>query len=249
MDLTAIIACKNRDRNIRYCISSISYCDPRPRVILVDFGSLNSHQYLQERFGDWVQVIRVNHRINPFHKARALNIALRKTKSTFICSTDCDQIYATNFFGVVQNQLKMVSKRIILCKSYFLRRVPEWLTDKTVSSKYEAALKLAKAGKKPHGEGCCTALPTKWLKNVGGWDEEYIGYGAEDSDIILRANIRGFKTVHINSLTSTIHLPHPKEGGYYDKKAFNRNRRRYQTKRLSKQPIEANQGKTWGMIQ
>lgn len=247
-DLTAIIACKNRDRNLRYCLSSIESCTPRPRVVVVDFGSDKNQEYLQDMFGSWLSVIRVESRTTVFHKARALNIAIKQVESKFSCSTDCDQVYSPNFFGVVRNQLTRAQKRMILCKSYFLKQIPEWFSEQTVRSKYQAALKLAMAGKRPHGEGCCTALPTKWIQKVGGWDEAYVGYGAEDSDIILRAKLCGFAPTYINSLASTVHLPHEKTGSYYNKSALEKNRKLYNVRKHTKR-IVANSGKEWGAME
>jgi hypothetical protein len=172
-----------------------------------------------------------------------LNIGLKRIKTEFFCSTDTDQIFQPNFFGIISKQLSNRKRSVVLCKSYFLNKHP------AATDTYAQMLREAKrSGKKPHGEGCCTGLWTRWAQNVGGWDESYIGYGAEDSDIILRAKLCKFKLTWINRLTSTIHMPHPKKNIYYSpKKYFLPNKRRY-LKRKQRKDIIVNTGKAWGQL-
>jgi glycosyltransferase involved in cell wall biosynthesis len=242
MNLTALIACKDRETNLTHCLASINNCAPRPNVIVVDFGSAQPLKRFEKQY-DWLTVIRVTRNTKLFHKARALNIGLKQIRTEFFCATDTDQIFQSNFFGTVCNRLNSVKRSVVLCKSHFIHRHP------TETDFYAQLLKEARAtGRRLHGEGCCTGLPTKWTQNVRGWDERYIGYGAEDSDIILRAKLCKFKLVWINKLTSTIHMPHPKKSAYYSaKKYLLPNRRRYLQRKQNKDII-VNTNKRWGQL-
>jgi len=241
MKLTALIACKNREANLTHCLVSIEQCTPRPSVVIVDFGSKVPVHTFAKKY-PWVTTIRVTRKTDLFHKARALNIGLRTIRTPFFCATDTDQIFQPNFFGVVLSTLLNKKRSVVLCKSYFLKVHPK------PAETYEQLLEKAKASTtKVHGEGCCTGLWTKWAQNTHGWDEAYVGYGAEDSDVILRANLCKFSTVWVNKRTSTIHLPHPKTGVYYSNKAyFAENKRRYLLRKLNKDII-VNTHTPWGV--
>jgi len=247
MDLTVVIACKDREKHLSYCLSSLSNQDTVPKVVIVDFGSSNSLIPFSSLY-DFVRVIRVNRNTKIFHKARAINIGIKETDTKWFCSTDADQIFATNFFSVVYNQLRRNKKYMVLCRTYFLRYK---INDDPIhiQKQYDALLARCRQDKhtKMHGEGCCIGLPTAWLRHVNGWDERYIGYGAEDSDVIYRARIAGFKPVLLNNLTSMIHLPHGKNSVYYNQTTyFAKNKKLYSECKTKKQVV-VNVGKSWGM--
>jgi GT2 family glycosyltransferase len=237
--LTVVIACKDRERNLTYCLDSISRSTVIPKVIVVDFGSKQS---LLSKFSyDWLKIIRVNN-VSLFHKARALNIGLKAAKTKFVCFTDTDQIFQSNFFETIIAVLSKNEKLCILCKSNFLKELPSNFS----LDNYSQLLRLTKKNR-IHGEGCCIGLKTGWLKKVNGWDESYVGYGGEDSDMIFRAKISGYKPTWINKFTSTIHLPHLRDKVYHSTKHLKNNRKRY-GKRTLKKDIIVNVGKKWGML-
>ena len=102
--------------------------------------------------------------------------------------------------------------------------------------------------KKPHGEGCCHGVRTEWLKETGGHDERYIGWGYEDKDLALRAKSAGFKMVWIDNQTSMIHLPHPRNKNYFSNKHISANKNLFESKRLKVPSIKVNIGKKWGSL-
>lgn len=57
--------------------------------------------------------------------------------------------------------------------------------------------------------GCNLLLPTKELKEIGGWDEGYEGYGKDDLDVAMR--LMHFKGTHIKPCISAYcyHIDHP----------------------------------------
>jgi hypothetical protein len=247
-DLTAVLTCKNRHPNVDYCIHSIAGCDPTPLTILVDFGGRTDLSYLQKKFSAWLRVIRVTTRTDPFHKARAINIGLKQARTKFICATDVDQIFQKNFFAAVHDTVAS-GKHLVLCRSSFVRSLPPDVVPENVAAHYEQLLQAALAsGIKMHGEGCCIGLPLGWLDKARGWDEKYIGYGAEDSDVIYRARLSKFKPIVVNDKTSLIHLPHEKQSDYYSQdKYFKPNRTRYLLNKKAK-VVVANTTGTWGEL-
>ena len=245
--LTAVIVSKNRDVNAQFCIESIGCGDYVPNVILVDFGSKKNLNYLEKKY-KFLKVIRVDRNTKEFHKARAINIGIKNVKTKFMCITDIDQIFDKNFFSVVESTLLENPKQLVMCKTYFLKTIPKIITSCDVGKKFPVLLGLAKnSGIKFHGDGCCNGILTKLAMKIGGYDETYIGYGGEDSDFALRANLCKFKTTWIHSKTNLVHLPHPKKGKYYSKSVFLKNKVRYK-KKVKTKSIVANIGKSWGEL-
>ena len=97
-NLTAVIAVKDRPLNINYCVNSILGCTPSPKIVIVDFGSVKPVINIVPR-SDRLEVIAVSRDVRIFHKARALNIGIRKAETEFVCITDADQVFDKKFFG------------------------------------------------------------------------------------------------------------------------------------------------------
>lgn len=246
-DLTCILACKNRNRNLKYCLESINANKKVPQVILVDFGN---NPPLEATY-PWMRTIRVTKDTEKFHKARAINIGIKSLKTRYVCITDVDQIFQPNFFAVVSNVLNRYNNCFVLCWTYRLNRIPRGLTEKDVGEKYNLFLAQAKKDtKRLFGDGCCHATTTKWIKATRGYEESFIGWGPEDSDMTYRAHwVWGKKLINIRNRTSMIHLPHPKRINkeYYDSSVRDRNIKLYKDRRNSKTKV-ANAGKEWGKL-
>lgn len=245
MNLTAVIAQKNRSKNIKMCLDSLRGAVPRPKVIVVDFGSSPAVAYPND---PWLKVIHVTRATDTFHKARALNIGIKASDTRYICITDADQIFQSNYFGAVYSLLTAKKASFIVCNTHFIKNYPPGFVLTDVVAQYAELLRIAKdSGLRIRGDGCCQAVSKKWLMMVNGYDETYIGYGAEDSDLRLRAKLAGFNFASAFGSTSMIHLPHEKSGVYYSAANLRRNRLYYRMKTLTKQ-IVANQDKPWGEL-
>ena len=234
MDLTAIIACKDRFHNLEYCIKSISTSKSIPQVILVDFGSKRALSYLAQKYS-WLSVIKVTNNISMFHKSRALNIGIRAAKTKFVCLTDIDQLFQPNFFDVVMQELRNKNS-FVRCTTHFLPSMPAKMQPTNINrSTYFKLLKLVTktAVKKPHGEGCCHGVSKDLLLKINGYDEAYIGWGFEDKDLALRLRGVGAQIVWISKKTSMIHMPHSRDKAYFAPKVRDKNERLYRRK-LSK---------------
>jgi glycosyltransferase involved in cell wall biosynthesis len=243
LDLTAVIACKDRRLNLEFCIKSISLCVPRPKLLIVDFGS--STPVVVKEY-PWVKVVRVDRNTAIFHKTRALNIGIKEARTTYICMTDADQIFAPNFFLEVYKKV-VTHKSFVMCYTYFLYGLPSGVEPKTYTNEtYKVLLDLAKKAKKPpHGEGCCNALDRNWLIDVHGHDERYIGWGFEDKNLFIRAQYCGYQEVRINNVTSMVHLPHSRDKAYFNKEYRLRNEYMFQDM-AKKFVLVANLEQNWG---
>jgi GT2 family glycosyltransferase len=244
--ITALLAYKDRPVNVQYCLGSINCCNPRPYVILTDFGSKEGIKKFEKKY-DWLTVVHVDRKTDFFHKARAYNIGIRHTKTKYICATDIDQIFNPNFFGEVIKALLSNSKPFIMCRTHFWRKpLPEGLTPDNISAHYFELLNELK-GTKIGGEGCCMGFPTTWIKQVRGWDEGYIGQGPEDSDVMLRALLSGYRRIWITNRTNMIHLPHGRNTGYL-RNYIKQNRARYFRRKNITKDVVVNKNLVWGQL-
>lgn len=248
MNLSAIITCKDRYENLKFCLSSIWACRPRPRTIVVDFGSKEPLSFPE--YKSWVTIIRVNRNTELFHKARAINIGIKSVQTKFLCITDADQVFNPNFFGVVHSVLNRNPKSFVMCRSYFLTEKQRFLPFDLSGVIYSNMLIDAKrSGINPHGDGCCNGVSTAWAHATHGYDESYVGYRAQDSDFALRAVAGGLVKVWIQYKTSMIHLPHKRIGEYYDSVHVIRNKQKYKyTAASSNKAIVVNKKGSWGEL-
>lgn len=230
MDLSLVVTCKNREKNLRFCLKSISLQTQVPNVIVVDFGSTISLSSLRDEY-PWVKVINAMNNTDMFHKSRALNIGIKQVETNYICMIDADQIYSPKFFerayGVLKNK-----KVFILSKTYSLQNLPEDTTVDHLEDRYLELFKIAK-NSKLYGQGACFGINTKWLKTVRGYDEKYIGWGAQVNDIVIRARACGFLPINLNKFNNifTIHLPHEKKDSYYSNAYKIANKRRFKSRK------------------
>lgn len=245
MKLTVVVTCKDRD-NLRWCISSIQACNPRPLCIIVDFGSKNP---INVGNSSWLRAIRVDRNTELFHKARAINIGIRAVTTPYLCITDADQIFQPNFFGVMLKTVSTIPNSFVMCKTWSLLRHPADVPFDVHGHIYASILSEAKKSGVPlHGDGCCNGVATQWATSVRGYDETYVGYRAQDSNFALRAVMGGLKKVWIEGKTSMVHLPHERVGAYYSTKyvVFNKKKYKKQTQLPASKLIVANVSGHWG---
>lgn len=246
--MDVIIPCKDRVTNLEYCLASINAGEYTPNTILVDFGSAAP----LATYGDmypWLTVVRAGDSSDLFHKSRAMNVGIKRSKAKFICATDSDQIFGPKFFKFFVLATRK-PRRLVLCKTYFLPSSPE-CKPAEIQNHFDEYLEIAKDNKPLRGEGCCIGLPRDWLLRVNGWDEEYKGYGAEDSDVIFRARCAGFTPEYLNGRTSMVHLPHERYATYHSMEILQKNKARYhkmKRKYCASSDQVANKGKVWGAV-
>ena len=151
--------------------------------------------------------------------SRARNIGICNASTEYVLTTDIDCIFAPSFIKVVLEHL-MDSPTMVCCRVWEL---PE---DYTGRLNDFDRMKAVSTLRPTYGYGTCQAFPKDWAHTVGGFDEEYVMWGAEDKDFYVRAEQDGLKTDWIENEADYFHQWHPQENRHEDNPQLDMNRLR-----------------------
>lgn len=175
--------------------------------------------------------------------SRMNNIAIKKTKCDYLMCCAADLIFSKNTFEAIEKQLKKNPKALIL----------------TARVDVDSETKKSWKGAPNNGGPNCITLPVKWLKEVGGYDERYTGWGYFDSDMVERAKMGGFEEVWMHEFhkdqgrwifpnepvkpfITVLHIRHPTRKSKNDKVI-----KRNEALLRGPKTLIANKGKKWGV--
>jgi glycosyltransferase involved in cell wall biosynthesis len=202
--ITLVLTYRNRDLGIvENCLNSLREQSIKSfKVFLVDYGSdLNYANGIKKMVAnyDFIQLIECPVSGQLWNKCRAINIALKQTKTEYFLVGDIDLIFHPNFIKVAS---KVESNKILYFKYGFLSE-KESLFKKRFKD-YEVDFT---GGEEVTGT---TLFPTDKLMEVNGYDEFYHGWGAEDTDIHIRLKEIGLTIEFYNKEILVKHQWHPK---------------------------------------
>ena len=202
---TLVLTNRNRDlRIVKNCLNSLNLQSSKDfNVILVDYGSeaffANPLQELVRNYS-FITLVTCPVQGQLWNKARAINIALKQTKTQYFIVGDIDLIFHPNF---IEKALQLANENKVIYFQYGFMSKEETLFDKSFEE-YEVDFL-------GNDEVTGTTLfPTDKLKQVNGYDEFYNGWGAEDTDIHFRLINLGLKIEFIDSQVLVKHQWHPK---------------------------------------
>jgi len=178
----------------------------------------------------WCRHERVPMR-GPFHKSLLLNRAARLSSAELLCPFDVDLLPAP---GVLSLHRRLAAEATgMLVTGYRLNlselpdvhaSPPEWLHagDGALGPEENpsALRKYLLAGER---FGVCPVYRRSDWEAVGGVDERYVGWGAEDQDLTQRVVSLGRTLVRCYDLLY-FHMPHGQEAGWHDPALTERNR-------------------------
>ena len=169
--------------------------------------------------------------------SRARNIGIRNAKADYVMTTDVDCIFAPDFIETV---LKHVAEdRIIHCRISDLPGNYDGKLDNFFWMNKVSVLRP------PFGYGGCQAFSKKWAFKVRGFDEDYIVWGADDTDFYLRAIQDGLKSIWIEKEASFFHQYHETENNEENRAYVHANRLRLKMTEMGTLPIIRNDS-GWG---
>ncbi len=115
-----------------------------------------------------VDAITMDHGGGVWNRSRALNNGIRQAKTPYVATTDCDILFSTRFWRAVE---------VALVKDHYLLLSEAW----GIVSK---GLYPRPRGREGQG-GFCLFPKSVW-EDLGGYDEQYQFWGAEDNDWVFR---------------------------------------------------------------
>jgi predicted glycosyltransferase involved in capsule biosynthesis len=213
---TLTIVASNRDRlklktNItKYFLKSLAWQTCQNfEVIIVDGGSHNfkalndffklqsspSIRMVQEEIGE------------KFERAKLNNVGIRNANTEYIMTTDVDMMFGPDF---VKELLSRVGENIFVeSRTMYLKGLA---TRKIYKGKIDPlndidSCKIGRIKKRSTAGGCQCAHIDQWNK-VRGFDEDFIGWGSEDYDLLMRMVSSGAKEVWMGESSSSLNLFH-----------------------------------------
>ena len=218
-----IITCYNWSQALQKVLSSVCKQTVMPdEVIIADDGS---HLRIQEVIQHWRPILgcQLKHVWQPdnrFRAARSRNLALMKTSCDHIVMVDGDCLLPPSF---IEQHKRLITDRVMVAGGRYLLSKDETvrLLDEAIDK--PVRFQEVKFSVVPLGAIVRDHLGNSWeqvrtcnlgvnrsdVLAIGGFDENYIGWGKEDSDLVVRLMRHG---VHIRSGRLAVcvkHLYHP----------------------------------------
>jgi len=172
----------------------------------------------------------------PGTRAAARNQGARKALGDVLLFIDDDIVFHRQDFSLIEN----CRTNTFACgaKRFWSKR--NWLTKEIMNSLMLCDNEsLFKGAYLPEGNneftgyrslheysfiGCFGCLRAETFWDVGGFDEKYIGWGYEDTDLMMRLILAGNEFVKMYNNISILHLSHPSSHLFETERLINRKR-------------------------
>jgi glycosyltransferase involved in cell wall biosynthesis len=217
MTVSLIISTYNRPEALSKVIAGVAHQTRTPKEILVaDDGSAESTRDL---INNWknrspAPVIHIWHPHDGFRKTIILNQAISAAKGDYIVFLDGDCVPHAQFIAdhetLAEKGFWVQGRRSFVKSDYVENFDPEitpiwqWLLLGRMSGAFKAIRlpsPIIRRGTEQRGLiGCNMAIWRDDLVAINGFDESYIGWGGEDSDIGSRLYHRGDPATETNSV-------------------------------------------------
>lgn len=222
--ITAIVPVRNRyDYRIRNCLKSLrnqSYKSSLIKIIVVDYGSEVKYKEEFERLcrafdakGTWTGL---SHEV--WNKSKCINIGLREVDTKYLIVVDVDVVFAKNYLETcVQiaedfNGAVAFYPKILDCSEGLIDAKTDVILDFDKLVKKCNYRRDIRKNDFPYGVGILFA-EAEIVKEIGGYDEFYFGWGNEDVDMLRRLEFLGKVSFEISNSSPVIHQWHPKNEG------------------------------------
>lgn len=242
MKIDFVIAVRNRDdKRIQRCIDSFkNYAN---NIYIVDYNSK-----VPIKVND-AKIIKCSEKI--WNKSHALNLGIKKCKSDYICTVDCDMILNDTLLDLIisnlgkDNVILNTNVRRIDIKdlsndySEMLYKSRLWFENKSRGNIYSSA------------NGGIQVFPREWINKIGGYDEGLgLYWGAMDNRVYEQAKGLGMTVIDLN--IPMLHQEHEKtkESNLDDEEIeFAQKVRVYKTQYLNELIIKGDftSKRTWGL--
>lgn len=222
-DITIVCGVRNRcDYRLVNAFKSLrtqDYDEQLVHIVLVDYdsdgGLVQQYKEICERFN--AKYIRVEGK-PLWNKSHCLNIAIKRAATKYICSTDVDVFFESNFISECIKELRARPYQVLLSDFYNSPRGTVDAEVDVVNSyrciKEVSSFQVTGMGKSGALNPGINVALTRSYKAINGYDEQYVRWGSEDFDLIKRLVLLGLKVKDMSASTSWIHQYHEKHEGH-----------------------------------
>lgn len=230
-DISLVITTYNRPDALELVLLSVMSQEILPKeVIVADDGSGYQTFELIKRYQDIFPVPLIHSWIDDkgFRAAKCRNVAIAKSKSDYIVVLDGDMVLHKKFIKIYAKNLVrgefIVGSRVMLNKSFteqVLRQkrlkisaFSKGILKNRINTLYIPFLNKIVKGRTKSLRGVKSCNMGFWRDDivmVNGFDERYVGWGREDSDLVARFFNAGLKRRNFKCAAICYHLQHGRE--------------------------------------
>jgi hypothetical protein len=197
-----------RDRPVERLVNSINSLRAMSsgmtfNVIVVDYGCDDYHKKQLEKSQDKTgfQLIRTETQGFPWSRGKAMNIGIYRVQTEYFISTDIDMVFESDIISETIANLGVNKK--IHCRPHWLPRSGK----KNKSYTHDNA-----------HHGAFMVMRKEEFLNLGGFSENIMFWGMEDTELNVRAEHAGFEIVWLPRHIKMYHVWHPISDGLYDQR-------------------------------
>jgi glycosyltransferase involved in cell wall biosynthesis len=237
MSVSLLIAYRNREVHLNELIAYFKNINFQHEIeiILIEGNKTSSLTELTRLTGilPYMKVIHVPME-GTFHKSLLLNTGLKNANHEYIIPYDIDLLPLNHAIDRSLNIAKscpkiLVSGYRLMSDTPYYKGNPNELGFAPEDSNSAIKKQIV------NGErfGVCPVFERNRLLDIGGWDERFIGWGAEDQDIIERYCDNNIEMARFTSIAYA-HLHHDHADGWNETDLIKKNRQLYSEKRTNK---------------
>lgn len=248
MQLSLIVVYRNRELHLQSKIAwwqwkrannSLSNCE----MIIIEADKSPS-PWIQEALDGTDIRYQYLHCQGILHKTKALNLGLSLSQGQFVAPFDVDLIPVGQ---TLENHLQLAaSSPYLLVTGYRVMSEAEKVSPDSISQALENAsippedrpTALWKHLVRRERFGIMPLFNRERLVSLGRWDEIFVGWGAEDQELLERYLQDNLFLTRCPDLVY-LHLFHQPEANWYEAPLIEKNRTQYYRKRLTRQKSEA----------
>tara|TARA_B100001778_G_C18582994_1_gene628426 strand:- start:649 stop:1446 length:798 start_codon:yes stop_codon:yes gene_type:complete len=233
MLVSVIITTYNSPNFLEQCLNSfLKQKDKEFEIIIADDGSTKDTKELITRYKNKLKIMHAWHNDDGFRAAKIRNEAVKISKGNYLVFIDGDCITFNDFIEnhkrIAENGYFARGNRAMLSNAFSKKIIDEKTDINLISKTKLIKLRICKdlnrilpilrifnyplrKIKKTEWKGAKTCNLGIWRDdfiNVNGYDESYVGWGREDSDLVVRLiNSNVFRKEAIFA-TGVLHLKH-----------------------------------------
>jgi predicted glycosyltransferase involved in capsule biosynthesis len=190
-------------RHLDFSLVAINKQTVPCETILVDYMSTPKYSEKLKKICkgyDCIYLYAERKDTNTFSRGRAINSGIERANADILFFVDSDCILPPNY---IEEHCKIVNEKTATFSPFIdstskIKKSGNW--------RHLRNQKNALTGLRP-GSYSHVGIHRSWINKYGGFNEEYVGWGGEDDDLILRLKRSRTRVAIVN--TYPIHLWHP----------------------------------------